>query len=312
MISVIVPVYKVEPYLRQCIDSIINQTCRDLEIILVDDASPDQCGAICDEYAAKDSRIRVFHLPENKGLSAARNIGLDNAKGDYIGFVDSDDWIEPDMYEVLLKQVSEADIVECRTANKNQIYNTKEALKALLKGNINDVVWDKLYRAEMLKDIRFPEGRNFEDVAVMHKVIAGAGTVIILNNGPQYHHMERVDSISEDHTAKNLLDYADAYLQRYRFYCETKSYLETDLILRSAATGISKVWRWWACCEAGDKRRYENRIDELTRFNREHIPLLGCASWPMFLRVSALFMRSKSRLAFRIVYGLNQLCRMFR
>ncbi len=114
MISIIVPVYKDEPYLRQCVDSILNQTYRDIEVLLIDDGSPDRCGEICDEFAKKDQRIRVFHT-ENKGLSAARNLGLREAKGEYIGFVDSDDWIEPDMYEVLLKRMQEtgADISVC-------------------------------------------------------------------------------------------------------------------------------------------------------------------------------------------------------
>ena len=103
-ISVIVPVYKVEPYLRECVDSIINQTYQNLEIILVDDGSPDNCGAICDEYAAKDSRVRVIHK-ENGGVSSARNAGIEAATGSYIGFVDSDDWIEPDMYENLLESL---------------------------------------------------------------------------------------------------------------------------------------------------------------------------------------------------------------
>ena len=113
-ISVIVPVYKVEPYLRKCLDSIINQTYRNLQIILVDDGSPDNCGAICDEYASKDSRIEVIHQ-ENGGVSAARNAGLKLAAGDYIGWVDSDDWIEPDMYAYMLENMQkyEADIAVC-------------------------------------------------------------------------------------------------------------------------------------------------------------------------------------------------------
>ena len=106
MISVIVPVYNVEPYLRKCLDSIIGQTYKDLEIIIIDDGSTDCSGKICDEYEERDGRLKVFHT-ENKGLSAARNLGLDNATGDWIGFVDSDDWIEPDMYEVLLKRAGE-------------------------------------------------------------------------------------------------------------------------------------------------------------------------------------------------------------
>ena len=97
MISVIVPVYNIEPYLPKCLDSIIAQTYTDLEILIIDDGSTDRCGAICDSYAERDPRIRVFRA-ENCGLSAARNLGLDHAKGEYIGFVDNDDWIKRDMY----------------------------------------------------------------------------------------------------------------------------------------------------------------------------------------------------------------------
>ena len=113
-ISVIVPVYKVEPYLRKCLDSIVNQTYRNLEIILVDDGSPDNCGRICDEYAERDKRIRVIHQ-KNGGVSSARNEGLKIASGDWIGWVDSDDWIEPDMFEYLLENAkkSKADIAVC-------------------------------------------------------------------------------------------------------------------------------------------------------------------------------------------------------
>ncbi|MBO7397990.1 MAG: glycosyltransferase family 2 protein, partial [Clostridia bacterium] len=97
MISVIVPVYKTEEYLNQCVESILNQTYKDLEILLIDDGSPDRCGELCDDFAERDNRIRVFHT-ENRGVAAARNFGIREAKGEYIGFVDSDDWIEPDMY----------------------------------------------------------------------------------------------------------------------------------------------------------------------------------------------------------------------
>lgn len=100
-ISIIVPVYEVEPYIHKCVDSILAQTFTDFELILVDDGSPDNCGEICDEYEENDSRIRVIHK-ENGGPSSARNAGLNIAKGDYIGFVDSDDWIETDMYEMLI------------------------------------------------------------------------------------------------------------------------------------------------------------------------------------------------------------------
>ena len=114
MISVIVPVYDVALYLRQCVYSIMNQSYADLEILLIDDGSPDQCGEICDEYVKQDNRVRVFHT-DNRGLSAARNLGIRESNGNYIAFIDSDDWIEPDMYECLLRRAEEtgADVVEC-------------------------------------------------------------------------------------------------------------------------------------------------------------------------------------------------------
>ena len=127
MVSIIVPVYNVGAYLRKCLDSILNQTYRELEILVIDDGSTDRSGKICDEYR-KDRRVRVFHT-ENRGLSCARNLGLDEAKGEWIGFVDADDWIEPDMYELLIGKAVEtgADIVECgwfrEYSNRTEVHN---------------------------------------------------------------------------------------------------------------------------------------------------------------------------------------------
>ena len=112
MISIIVPVYNVEPYLRKCLDSILDQTYRDLEILIIDDGSTDGSGAICDEYAGKDDRIKVFHT-ENNGLSAARNLGLSKAQGKFVGFVDSDDWIEPDMFGVMHTRLNKSGADMC-------------------------------------------------------------------------------------------------------------------------------------------------------------------------------------------------------
>ena len=124
LLSVIIPVYKVEAYLRQCLDSVVTQTYSELQIILVDDGSPDGSGAICDEYAAKDSRIQVIHQP-NAGVSAARNAGMDMATGEYLTFIDSDDYIDPDMYEALLKVAHEtgADVVECNYRRAEGVKN---------------------------------------------------------------------------------------------------------------------------------------------------------------------------------------------
>ena len=178
LISVIVPIYKVEKYLHKCIDSILAQTYTNLEIILVDDGSPDNCGKICDEYAAKDSRIKVIHQP-NGGLSAARNAGLDIATGDYIGFVDSDDYIAPDMYEKLYNALvkNDADMAICdyqRFGNElpyDEMSLTTEVitgLQAMEKQNtvINCsfvVAWSKLYKSFIFSNVRFPVGKINED-----------------------------------------------------------------------------------------------------------------------------------------------------
>ena len=234
MISVIVPVYKVVPYLRQCIESIISQTYRDLEILLIDDGSPDECGEICEEYKEKDHRVRVFHT-ENHGLSAARNLGLQYAKGEYIGFIDSDDWIEPEMYEVLLRRLheSEYDIVVCgyEVISDKKIKEWKQveavcdhndALTSLIKEKINNAVWNKLYSKELLQkseidDALFPEGENYEDIAVMHRIVDNAKSVAIM---PEmlYHYRIRLGSITKTNTAKNLIDYADARFSRYYYF----------------------------------------------------------------------------------------------
>lgn len=182
-ISIIVPVYKVEKYLKKCVDSILNQTFKDFELILVDDGSPDNCGKICDEYAHKDSRVKVIHK-ENGGLSSARNAGLDIAQGEYIGFVDSDDWIEPDMYEILYKLIKKyktnISICGIRTVKKNintynitpkvnHIIRLKRGKEEVLESRYSDnwISWsccNKLYSRVKIKGIRFIEGIIYEDV----------------------------------------------------------------------------------------------------------------------------------------------------
>lgn len=175
-ISIIVPIYNTEKYLRTCIESILNQTYQNIEVILVNDDSPDNCGQICENYKIKDDRIVVIHQ-KNKGLSGARNSGLDVANGDYIGFVDSDDWIGKEMYEVMLN-VSlkyDLDIVECGINNSgfeieytntelNLVFeNSIEALQRIIQSS-GFSVCRKLYKKDTIKNSRFPLNRNSEDV----------------------------------------------------------------------------------------------------------------------------------------------------
>lgn len=234
LISVIVPVYKVELYIRKCIDSIINQTYQKLEIILVDDSSPDRCPEICDEYALIDNRIKVIHK-QNGGLSDARNAGLDIAQGEYIGFVDSDDYIAADMYETLYELIVDAgaDISICNYIYQYMdgsqkeypqsfigecVINRREALIELLKDNdIQNYACNKLYKAHLFLGIRYPIGRYFEDIFISYLLIMKTENVASTAQA-KYYYLQREDSICNAPGAKKVKDRFEAEKVRFEFF----------------------------------------------------------------------------------------------
>lgn len=209
-ISIIVPIYNVERYLNQCVKSIINQTYKNLEIILVDDGSPDNSGKLCDEYKEKDERIIVIHK-KNGGLSDARNAGIEVATGKYIGFVDSDDYIEKDMYELLYNNMlrEKAEISCCNRflvySNKTEIYgekkyykvmNSQEAIKLACKiGYIGISAYTKLYKRELFENIRYPKGKISEDMYTTYKLFDKANK-IVYDSTPKYYYRQRKGSIT--------------------------------------------------------------------------------------------------------------------
>ena len=214
LISVIVPVYNVSQYLKQCVDSILNQSYKNLEIILVDDGSTDRSGLICDQYAQADGRVIVIHK-ENGGLSDARNAGLQVAKGEYIGFVDSDDFIHPDMYLILVRLLEEnrADIAIANwqgffDGKENEICDSRtgeitffediETLKFLIFGKdkyrISFSVWDRLYRKKVIENHCFPKGKCYEDVVWSAKVFYGTKKSVYIDRD-LYYYRRRDDSI---------------------------------------------------------------------------------------------------------------------
>ena len=212
MISVIVPVYNVESFLERCVDSLINQTYQDLEIVLVNDGSTDSSGQLCDKLKEKDPRIVVVHK-ENGGLSSARNAGIAVAKGDYFGFVDSDDYIEPDMYETMLNAIlahgkdiaccgREIDIFGQRTKNEftlpqQKVYSREEAIEAVLYLQEMDVsACDKLYARHIFDDISYPVGKISEDAAIIFQILEKANGVVHVGK-PFYHYIFRKNSISK-------------------------------------------------------------------------------------------------------------------
>ena len=189
LISVIIPIYKVEEYLDHCIKSIVEQTYRKLEIILVDDGSPDKCPLKCDEWAERDGLIRVIHK-KNGGLSDARNVGMSIATGSYISFIDSDDWISPDFYEKLYRSITESNAQIAASGivwayndhlqyddfiYDRHIFSAEDALKTLIQGRgFYAVAWNKLYKKSLFDGIEFPIGKLHEDEFVTYKLVGKA------------------------------------------------------------------------------------------------------------------------------------------
>lgn len=225
LISVVVPVYKVEAYLNRCIDSILSQTYKNFELILINDGSPDNCPAICDAYASKHNCVKVIHK-ENKGVSAARNKGIEIAKGKYIAFVDSDDYIHPDYLSTLMFMLnnSEAQLSMCAykkvfDSEKNEIkvsYNFKIisdllAMDMLLNDQSKCAPWAKLYDINLFKEVRFPEGKIMEDMFVMPTLFSKA-KVIAINSQELYYYNQEGLSITRSSFNYKKLDMVEAAL----------------------------------------------------------------------------------------------------
>lgn len=241
LITVIIPVYNVEKYLRRCLDSVIAQTYQNLEIICVDDGSIDDSGKICDQYAVRDARIKVIHQ-ENQGLSAARNRGLDCATGEYIAFVDSDDYIQSDMLERLYSELSksEASYVICgynvvnsagiilgtHSVGKNRVCSGADGLRQHYyhsNGQENFVtVWGKLYNKELFADVRFKAGIYFEDIHIMPYLLLQSSEVLLLPYvGYSYTQNEHsiTNTSSETHRAhlyKNAFEIWKDHIELYK------------------------------------------------------------------------------------------------
>lgn len=281
-ISIIVPIYKVEPYIRKCLDSICKQTHQNLEIILVDDGSPDNCGVICDEYAANDGRICVIHK-SNGGVSSARNTGLAEATGEWIGWVDPDDWVEVDMFAYLLGGAmhSGADVVVCgryvegkaeqgrRTWPSDQLLDREEALSKLLKNEImQNFLWDKLWKRELFEGVCFPEGRTYEDIAILHRLFERAKSVYCMHE-VKYHYLQREDSIVVNSSLKNRVSYYLAARQRYLEMKDMWPQFRQKLEAQCVASSIS-IWCAYIQYPKKERQRYWEQILEIAAFAKEH------------------------------------------
>lgn len=233
-ISIIVPVYNVEKYLKRCIDSILNQSFTDFELILVDDGSTDNSGKIIDEYALKDKRIKVIHK-ENGGQGSARNRGLDIAKGNYIGFVDSDDWIHKDMYKILYENIIKynMDISQIDHKPTSSYINDEDIIneKVHIVDNILEefgnctsfellpyiFVWNKLYKADIWSNFRFPENKFAEDLRVIYKIYDKSNKMIKIDRKLYYYFMSDNSSTRGKFNIKKLED-IEAWEEMLQFF----------------------------------------------------------------------------------------------
>lgn len=248
-ISIVVPVYNVEKYLTKCVDSILTQSFEDFELILVDDGSLDESGKMCDEFALKDSRIKVIHK-ENGGLSSARNAGIDVCMGEFVGFVDSDDYIKNDMYEVLYSDICHynADIAVCGFYHKYEnkclksthkyglakgVFDNKEAFKLSFRSTgITLSSVNKLYRLELFKDKRFPVGRTYEDAFLVPELIINSSKVCY-NPLPKYYYVHRGNSItSNKFKISDFSDRIDAYKNHLEFVEKNFPGLKNEALFR--------------------------------------------------------------------------------
>lgn len=282
-ISVIVPVYQVERYLVRCVESVRNQTYENLEIILVDDGSPDGCPAICDAYAQKDARIRVIHQP-NGGLSDARNAGMALATGTYFCFIDSDDYVTLDyiesLYVLLKKQNADISVVGCRTVFDEEAdteepwaeypqygYDTKDAIADMLSmEHISHEAWGKLFKAELFDSVLFPVGELYEDLAVMYRLFLRASRVAC-SDRPLYRYFIREGSITQ--RSFDMQQYVEVRWIEESMALVAERYPDLDQEIRGR-----RVWSYFKTLHrilsSKDRAKYRQQQDEMIHKIRQN------------------------------------------
>ena len=269
VVSIIVPVYNVKSYVGECVESLCRQTYTNLEILLVDDGSTDGSGEVCDEYADRDERIRVIHQA-NRGLSGARNMGLDDARGEYIAFVDSDDLVSTNyvetLYELLMKY--EADIAACAYVKGTTEQLTDIREKVLSLDNVKEicmpsvkllkqwhgkykqqetVAWNKLYCREVWngrKKIRFPESRNHEDVLISHLVVQGAKTIVLTTEILYFYRIRKGSiTLQTEYDREKVWQNLRAQRERMEFFRAHRYWRAYFNLLKGYVLHV--LWFWW-------------------------------------------------------------------
>lgn len=305
-ISVIVPIYKVEAYLKKCVDLLLKQTYSDLEIILVDDGSPDACPDICDDYAEKDNRIKVIHK-KNGGLSDARNAGMQAATGRYLSFIDSDDFISLDFYEVLLQHMQKegSDICECEVLKiapgeepsvpaehvSVRSYDTSAAMRMLIEDTVLcQHVWNKLYKRELVEGIFFPKGKLNEDEFWTYRVFGRAKKITKVHK-PMYFYLQRPGSIMAESYSLRRLDALEAKFLRQNYIQKHFPQLSAEAKLNFYSSCIFAGQASLKFLNGTEKKQAMARIRKYARGcapAREEIQTVSDSGYRVWLRLSRI------------------------
>lgn len=278
-VSIIVPVYNVEPYVARCIDSILAQTYTNWELILIDDGSTDQSGKICDQYSDKYEHIRTFHQT-NKGVSTARNFGIEEAKGDYILFVDPDDWIAPEMLEEMVTQGNGAELVVCGFT-KVYVYEdgTVKSKTNLIwpdhQGSFvsadvyydilakTGVLWNKLFRRDIVGDVRFdPQMRYGEDTVFVAYVLKNIHSAFLIPKAYYYYFINRQGNVVSSKPDDRSIEFLDSV---YKIYEELKKYNQGSCGIHRVMMGVNQVLDKIPCQEWKLYRKYIEKCGKILR-----------------------------------------------
>ena len=319
IVSVIIPVYNIAKYLLQCLESIVHQSYKNIEIIVIDDGSSDGSGRLCDEFAARDNRISVLHT-KNNGLAAARNLGILNAHGSFVFFVDGDDWIELHTLAVLLETIvqSQTDFVAVKYCaeydgvtvyskkkeKRIQVYQGDEILTAYINGRFGDVVWNKLYRVTCFSRIRFPENqRYYEDLSTTWRIIKDIsdsnGSVAILSED-LIHYRMRKSSISHCRSLKNIHECWIAYISKYEGLPAYANKLISGCII-----AIGRMWLYNYSLSELEKEQADVVISEMKNFSEQNYRQIMAGKYSLDIKLTCFISRYSHPLVMGICHLLG-------
>jgi len=325
LISLIIPVYNVRTYIKKSLDSVVGQTYKNLNILIIDDGSTDGSGKICDLYADRYPNITVFHTLNN-GLSNARNFGLDhmNPQTEYVAFLDSDDWMEKDAIEKMYTTATRygADIVACRYffekprsrrlveyCDRKLVLKDKQIIRCYLSDyHIGQVAWNKLYRSSLFSDIRYPIGMVFEDIATTCKVIKLTKKVVAIPD-ILFHYRVRENSLSKSFSAKCLEDYWKANFVKFSIYSMSdydSKYIQ--MLIVSCLWAINRMWRGYGAFSREEQKNLVGTLNDMMDFATKYRNIILRGDFSLFHKLTCLCAMSRNPI---YIWMLNRLYKAF-